>query len=246
MRRAVLPKRFSASTLPANTSESIVAIPPAATAVNVHVPPVVPAAERGVGNYAVLAEIPLAGHGTLVGERRIVFHVLDEGERIGLEAATSILDVELLGAGVIVELEEPELDVLTFTVGHRVHNRPVRILFSTSCVKCLLKGLVAVDSAHQTDKHSAHHFDELAERSEEHHSEIVGPEDALDSFGVELVAMLARRGTELVDQIIDLSVGHTFLFGCSHGLIHGVILSFSFTLCGYFAIRHIRHNNTPL
>jgi hypothetical protein len=207
----------------ADASEPAAAIPPVVAAVNIHAPLVVPAVEDDVGSPVVLTETPLASHGTLVGERRIVFHVLRESKRIGLEIATLVLGVELPGGGVVVELEELQLDVLAFTVGHHIHDRLGRVLLAPSRIECLLRRLVAVDVAHQTGERGAHHLDQLAERCEEHYSEVVGSEGLLYGLGAELVAMLARRVTELVGQIVDLAVGH--LLGCGHGLVHGVILS---------------------
>lgn len=207
----------------ADAGEPEAATPPVADAADVHAPPVVPPVEDGVGSPAVLVEVPLASHGTLVGERRVVLHVLGEGERVGLQVATLVLGVELRGGGVVVELEELELDFLTLAARHRVHDRLGRVLPAARGVECLLRGLGPVHARDVAGEHGAHHLDDLAERREEHHSEVVGPECLLDSFGAEFVAMLARRVTDLVGQIVDLAVGH--LLGCGHGLIHGVILS---------------------
>lgn len=199
-------------------------MPDVGAAVGAHVPLAKPTVERGVASRAVLFEVPLAGNGTLIGECWIVLHVLAEGERIGLQVAALVLGVEFRGGGVVIKLEELQLGVLALATRHRVHDRPVRVLHAPRGVDCRLRALVAVDTADRAGEHGAHHLDEPAKRIEEYHSEVVGAEDFLDSFGAELVAMLAHRVTELVDQVVDLAVGHGLMLGCGHGLGHGVIL----------------------
>jgi len=206
----------------ADTGEPVVATPAVGAADDTHAPLVAPAVEGDVRSPAVLTEVPLAGHGTLVGERRIVLHVLREGERIGLEATTLVLDVELPGGGAVVELEELELGVLTLTTRHRVHGRLGHVLLPAGGVERLLRGLVSVDARNVAGEHVAHHFDELTEWGEKHHSEVVSSENLLNRFGAELVAMLAQRVAKIRDHLVDLSVGH--VLGWGHDLGHGVIL----------------------
>lgn len=134
----------------ADAREPAVANPAVAEAVDVHAALAAPAAEGGIGSLSVLAEIPLRRHGAIVGEGRVVLHVLRECPRVALETATLVLGVELLGRGVVVELEELELDRLTLALGHGVHDRPGRVLLLPGGVECLLRGLVAVD-AHDVD-----------------------------------------------------------------------------------------------
>ena len=120
-------------------------MPAVVVAVDEHAPPVVPPVEDRVGSHAVLTETPLAGHGTLVGERRIVLHVFCQGERIGLETATLVLGIELRGGEFVVEFKERDYDVLTLTAGHRVHDRLGRVLLPASGVERLLRRASPVD-----------------------------------------------------------------------------------------------------
>lgn len=161
----------------ADPREPAVATPAVAAAADVHPALGAPAAEGGVGSRAVLAEVPLRCDGTLVGERRVVLEVFRQGERVALHIALLVLGGELCGSGGVVELEELQVDVRALALGHRVHDRTGRVLLTLGGVERLLRGLVAVDAADVEGEHAADHLDELAEQCEEHHPEVVGPED---------------------------------------------------------------------
>lgn len=118
----------------ADAGEPEAATPATVAAADAHAPPAKPAAEAGVGSRAVFTGVPLTDHGTIVGKRRIVLHVLSQSARVGLELAAFVLGSELPGGGFVVKLEELQLDIFTLTARHRVHDQLIRVLLPSSGV----------------------------------------------------------------------------------------------------------------
>ena len=199
------------------------ATPANAEAADTHVPlDAEPPVEGGITQLAILV-LPMSGVGLGVGKCLIFF--VDCGQRVGIcwfETKQFVLLVEVGVADVSAEVEEYDFDFFAFAAWHAVHDLTVDVLHTTSGIERCLRTTNTID-IDDTNNLITPSFHMLTNRLVALHAEVLNTDDLLGNVQGNLRTMLAEGGTKLVDDVVDLAVGHELL-RCGHELCHGVIL----------------------
>ncbi len=206
----------------ADATEPPEVTPSVAAAVDIHVAPViVPARERGEVPPAI-GILPVGAVGVGVSERRIVLVDLGLGVGVRTQAAEIVFLLQIVVADEATDLEEEDLLLLALAPGHGRDDLAVDVLGAGGGIDDLLgrAGAIHLDVAND---HGADRLDAPLEDSEQLVGEFGLTQHLLNGVRGQGVAALANTGSEDVDDLVDLAVGH-LLHGWGHGR-HGVILS---------------------
>ena len=223
----------------AHAAEHPAVVPAAAVAVDVHARSAADAKERGETELVVLVA-PLGAVRLGVGELGVLLVEGGLGDRVGLEAVEGELGLQCLAADHAVhdrlgagteEVEVHLLDALGLRTRHGIHHRAGDVLLAPRGVESLL-GCTGAVHLHLTDDEARDGLEAGAEWGEKLHPQVLEPENLLGCLGGEFGAVFARGRTELVDQHVELAIGHQWMFRCDHGLRHGVI-SLPFQVAGW-------------